>query len=114
MWRVFWRDNEEESEDNFLSAINDGEPKASSNEVDELLNHITNNDMTARKRLIETLSLSLICDPDKQSVIGRMVRIFGQSGSNGKSTLMKLISYSLGSENVGSFSSQKFMNYELA
>lgn len=95
-------------------AIRDGETKASSDEVDELLNHITNNDTTARKRLIETLSLSLICDPDKQSVIGRMVRIFGQSGSNGKSTLMKLISSSLGSENVGSFSSQKFMNYELA
>ena len=97
-----------------LSAIKDGEPKASSDEVDELLNHITNNDMTARKRLIETLSLSLICDPNKQSVLGKMVRIFGPTGSNGKSTLMKLFSYTLGFENVGSFSSQRFTNYELA
>ena len=97
-----------------LSAIKDGEPKASSDEVDELLNHITNNDTTARKRLIETLSLSLICDPDKQSVLGKMVRIFGPTGSNGKSTLMKLFSYTLGFENVGSFSSQRFTNYELA
>lgn len=96
------------------SAIKDGEPKASSDEVDELLNHITNNDTTARKRLIETLSLSLICDPNKQSVLGKMVRIFGPTGSNGKSTLMKLFSYTLGFENVGSFSSQRFTNYELA
>lgn len=97
-----------------LSAIKDGEPKASSDEVDELLNHITNNDTTARRRLIETLSLSLICDPDKQSVLGKMVRIFGPTGSNGKSTLMKLLSHTLGFENVGSFSSQRFTNYELA
>lgn len=97
-----------------LDAVEKGEPIAQSKEVDELFLHIANYDEQTKKRLIESFSLTLISDGSKMSNLSRMIRLFGPSGANGKSTLMNLISAALGDDNVTTFSSHELKKYTLA
>ena len=89
------------------------EPKYSK-EVDELLMHICNQDNDTYERLLDDLSTMFITDPSFLNKLGVFPRLYGPSGSNGKSTLMNLISSTVGSENVGSFKTHQFESYSLA
>ena len=97
-----------------LDAAENGKPIAESKEVDELLLHIANYNEQTKKRLIESFSLTLISDGSRMSSLSRMIRLFGPSGANGKSTLMNLMSKTLGEDNVTTFSSHDLKNYTLA
>lgn len=97
-----------------LDAAENGKPIAQSEEVDELLLHIANYDEQTKQRLIESFSLTLISDRGRMSSLSRMIRLFGPSGANGKSTLMNLMSQTLREDNVTTFSSHDLKNYTLA
>lgn len=97
-----------------LDAVENGKPIAQSEEVDELLLHIANYDEQTKKRLIESFSLTLLSDNGRMSSLSRMIRLFGPSGANGKSTLMNLMTQTLGEDNVTTFSSHELKNYTLA
>lgn len=66
----------------------------------DLLLHLCNNDKDTLEWLIERLAGSLILDTDFKSKNGQMVRFYGPSGENGKSTFSKFLRKVFGKENV--------------
>ena len=66
----------------------------------DLLLHLCNKDEDTLEWLIERLAGSLILDTDFKSKNGQMIRFYGPSGENGKSTFSKFLRKVFGKENV--------------
>ncbi|MBT2693155.1 DUF5906 domain-containing protein [Bacillus sp. ISL-55] len=63
--------------------------------VDEYINHLTNNDIDYRNRLLETLAHPLIVDKEFKRMLAKFF-IFVGDGGNGKGTLLLMIRKILG------------------
>lgn len=99
---------------NIYDSILKGHPLSQSYEVNDLLQHISNYDDQTYNRLLDDLSMILVTNSDITSSLGRFMRFYGPTGENGKSTLMNLISKSLGPDNIGAFKTHDFKSYHLA
>src|SRR5699024_3302234 len=95
-------------------ALKKGKPTSYSKEVNELIDHLSNNDIDTKDRMVDVLSSIFVTDPHIVTKIGRFARFYGPSGENGKSTLIKLIEESIGFENVGAFKTHDFKEYKIA
>lgn len=67
-------------------------------EVDDYINHLTNNDPDYRKRLLEILAHPLIVDKEFKRMMGKFF-IFVGDGGNGKGTLLAIIRRILNKKN---------------
>lgn len=70
----------------------------------DLLLHLCNNDKDTREWLIERLAGALILDSKFRSKWGQMIRFYGPTGGNGKSTFVKFLRLVFGNNNVYSAS----------
>lgn len=82
-------------------------------EVDDLLNHISENDNVTREWLLIIMSLVFLLNTEAKIKFSRIIRITGLVGGNGKSTLFKLWSRAVGEENVMAMSITDLSNYAL-
>lgn len=71
--------------------------------VEEYLNHLTNNDLDYKMRLLETLAHPLIVDKDFKRMLAKFF-IFIGGGGNGKGTLLRIITEILGKKNCSALS----------
>lgn len=70
----------------------------------DLLLHLCNKDTNTRDWLIERLAGALILDSKFKSKWGQMVRFYGPTGGNGKSTFVKFLRLVFGDKNIYSAS----------
>lgn len=83
----------------------------------DLLLHLCNNDEDTREWLIERMASILILDVKFRSKWGQMIRFYGPTGGNGKSTFVKFLRLVFGSNNVYSASLDNLgtkNNYDLS
>ena len=80
--------------------IEDAEPVK---EVDDYINHLTNNDANYRDRLLEILAHPLIVDVEFKRLMGKFF-IFVGDGGNGKGTLLAIIRRILSPKNCTALS----------
>lgn len=71
--------------------------------VNDYINHLTNNDVSYRKRLLEILAHPLIVNKEFKRMLAKFF-IFVGDGGNGKGTLLLIIRRILGSENCSALS----------
>lgn len=71
--------------------------------VDEYLDHLTNNDLDYKLRLLETLAHPLVVDKDFKRMLAKFF-IFIGGGGNGKGTLLRIIGEILGKKNCSALS----------
>lgn len=82
-------------------------------EVDDLLNHISENDETSKEWLLIIMSLVFLLNTEAKIKFSRIIRITGLVGGNGKSTLFTLWSRAVGEDNVMAMSVTDLSNYGL-
>lgn len=77
-------------------------------EIDETFNFINNNDPEKKNYMFQLLGMMFMTNPETKSAFGaKMLNLYGQSGSNGKSLALNLISDTLNGKRVKDFPTQK-------
>lgn len=71
--------------------------------VDDYINHLTNNDIDYRKRLLEIMAHTLIVNKEFKRMLAKFF-IFVGDGGNGKGTLLAIIRHILGTKNCSGLS----------
>lgn len=71
--------------------------------VDNYLNHLTENDESYKKVVLEMIAHCLITNPEQKKALGKFFFLHG-GGGNGKGTLLEIITRILGRENVSNVS----------
>lgn len=79
--------------------------------VDDLIAHLCNNDEDTQSRFLDDLSMCLSNSQKFNQANGKMIRLYGPTSSNGKSTLLELLSQSLNKDNVTSFNVSDLSGY---
>lgn len=79
-------------------------------EVDQLINHLVNFDLSTKDRFLDVSSSVFLNDVNYKASYGGAIRLYNSTGENGKSLFLNLFKRSIGEENMTAFRVQDLSN----